>query len=137
MPRVFGALTRTSTSLTCCHKFGFQRSSCIAATMRRSLTRRAASLPPVYLEHASSRLKATIILSWKVTRAGTASSTRSWVSQRLAFSDGHILLGKSGGCPVFFVRAEFLYVRFWPKADIPNCTAHVRFWGESGHQGTE
>jgi hypothetical protein len=20
-------------------------------------------------------------------------------------------------------------VRFWPKADIPSCTAHVRFWG--------
>ena len=24
-------------------------------------------------------------------------------------------------------------VRFWPKADIPSCTAHVRFRGESGH----
>jgi hypothetical protein len=24
-------------------------------------------------------------------------------------------------------------VRYWPKADIPSCTAHVRFWGESGH----
>src|SRR5262245_58896126 len=22
-------------------------------------------------------------------------------------------------------------VRFWPKADIPSCTAHVRFWGEA------
>jgi len=21
------------------------------------------------------------------------------------------------------------YVRFWPKADIPSCTAHVRFRG--------
>jgi hypothetical protein len=21
------------------------------------------------------------------------------------------------------------HVRYWPKADIPNCTAHVRFWG--------
>jgi hypothetical protein len=20
-------------------------------------------------------------------------------------------------------------VRFWPKADIPSCAAHVRFWG--------
>jgi hypothetical protein len=20
-------------------------------------------------------------------------------------------------------------VRFWPKADIPRCTAHVRYWG--------
>jgi hypothetical protein len=20
-------------------------------------------------------------------------------------------------------------VRYWPKADIPSCTAHVRFWG--------
>jgi len=20
-------------------------------------------------------------------------------------------------------------VRFWPLADIPSCTAHVRFWG--------
>jgi hypothetical protein len=20
-------------------------------------------------------------------------------------------------------------VRFWPKADLPSCTAHVRFWG--------
>src|SRR5262249_40749895 len=25
------------------------------------------------------------------------------------------------------------YVRFWPKADIPRCTAHVRFRGQSGH----
>jgi hypothetical protein len=24
-------------------------------------------------------------------------------------------------------------VRYWPKADIPSCTAHVRFWGKSGH----
>src|SRR6185437_2145047 len=23
-------------------------------------------------------------------------------------------------------------VRFWPIADIANCTAHVRFWGQSG-----
>ena len=25
------------------------------------------------------------------------------------------------------------YVRFWPKADIPVCTAHVRLRGKSGH----
>jgi hypothetical protein len=25
------------------------------------------------------------------------------------------------------------HVRFWPKADIPSCTAHVRFQGQSGH----
>ena len=24
-------------------------------------------------------------------------------------------------------------VRFWPKADIPSCTAHVRFRRQSGH----
>jgi hypothetical protein len=24
-------------------------------------------------------------------------------------------------------------VRFWPKADIRSCTAHVRFRGQSGH----
>ena len=24
-------------------------------------------------------------------------------------------------------------VRYWPKADIASCTAHVRFWGQSGH----
>src|SRR4029450_3637838 len=24
-------------------------------------------------------------------------------------------------------------VRYWPKADIASCTAHVRFWRESGH----
>src|SRR5262245_33459919 len=24
-------------------------------------------------------------------------------------------------------------VCFWPKADISWCTAHVRFWGQSGH----
>src|SRR5262245_50309885 len=24
-------------------------------------------------------------------------------------------------------------VRFWPKADIPSCTAHVGFRGQSGH----
>jgi hypothetical protein len=27
------------------------------------------------------------------------------------------------------------YVRYWPKADIGYCTAHVRFRGESGHAG--
>jgi hypothetical protein len=25
------------------------------------------------------------------------------------------------------------YVRYWPKADMSWCTAHVRFRGESGH----
>jgi hypothetical protein len=25
------------------------------------------------------------------------------------------------------------HVRYWPKADIGYCTAHVRFWGSSGH----
>src|SRR4029077_69489 len=25
-------------------------------------------------------------------------------------------------------------VRYWHKADIPSCTAHVRFWGSSGHR---
>ena len=24
-------------------------------------------------------------------------------------------------------------VQFWPIADIPSCTAHVRFWVQSGH----
>ena len=27
-----------------------------------------------------------------------------------------------------FLRQAF-YVRFWHKADMPSCTAHVRFWG--------
>ena len=26
------------------------------------------------------------------------------------------------------------FVRCWHKADIPLCTAHVRYWGQSGHQ---
>jgi hypothetical protein len=26
-----------------------------------------------------------------------------------------------------------LDVRYWPKADIPSCTAHVRLWGQSRH----
>src|SRR5262249_6255824 len=30
-------------------------------------------------------------------------------------------------------REQLDNVRFWPKADIPSCTAHVRFWGQSGH----
>jgi hypothetical protein len=25
------------------------------------------------------------------------------------------------------------HVRYWPIADIPSCTAHVRFWSDSGH----
>src|SRR5262249_57962561 len=29
--------------------------------------------------------------------------------------------------------AQVRNVRFWPKADIRSCTAHVRFWGQSGH----
>ena len=28
---------------------------------------------------------------------------------------------------------QLMYVRSWPKADIRSCTAHVRFWGQSGH----
>ena len=24
-------------------------------------------------------------------------------------------------------------VRFWHKADMLSCTAHVRYWGQSGH----
>ena len=24
-------------------------------------------------------------------------------------------------------------VRYWHKADMPSCTAHVRYWGQSGH----
>jgi hypothetical protein len=27
----------------------------------------------------------------------------------------------------------WLYVRFWPLADIPSCIAHVRFGGQSRH----
>jgi hypothetical protein len=27
-------------------------------------------------------------------------------------------------------------VRYWPKADIAFCAAHVRFWEQSGHQET-
>jgi hypothetical protein len=27
----------------------------------------------------------------------------------------------------------YFYVRYWPKADIVPCTAHVRFRGKSGH----
>jgi hypothetical protein len=25
-----------------------------------------------------------------------------------------------------------MHVRFWPKADIGYCTAHVRFWADFG-----
>jgi len=28
---------------------------------------------------------------------------------------------QSGRCPRFFVRAEILYVRYWPKADMGYC----------------
>jgi len=31
--------------------------------------------------------------------------------------------------PVSGTRKRGAHVRFWPKADIPFCTAHVRFWG--------
>jgi hypothetical protein len=31
-------------------------------------------------------------------------------------------------------RLVHAYVRFWPKADIGSCIAHVRFWGQSGMQ---
>jgi hypothetical protein len=27
-------------------------------------------------------------------------------------------------------------VRYWHLADIPSCTAHVRFWGKSGHKNS-
>jgi hypothetical protein len=26
-----------------------------------------------------------------------------------------------------------LHVRYWPKTDMSLCTAHIRFWGQSGH----
>ena len=26
------------------------------------------------------------------------------------------------------------HVRYWHKADIPSCAAHVCFWGQSGHR---
>ena len=29
--------------------------------------------------------------------------------------------------------ANCLDVRYWHLADIPSCTAHVRYWGQSGH----
>ena len=29
---------------------------------------------------------------------------------------------------------HFANVRYWHLADIPSCTAHVRFWGQSGHR---
>jgi len=35
-------------------------------------------------------------------------------------------------CPLLPYAAQS-DVRFWPKADIPSCTAHVRFRGSSGH----
>jgi len=31
------------------------------------------------------------------------------------------------------LTAPFSIVRFWPKADMSLCAAHVRFWGQSGH----
>jgi hypothetical protein len=31
-----------------------------------------------------------------------------------------------------YKRATSWPVRYWPKADIYGCTAHVRFWGSSG-----
>src|SRR5262245_37385647 len=29
----------------------------------------------------------------------------------------------------FLVSAKLFHVRYWPKADIARCAAHVRFWG--------
>jgi hypothetical protein len=29
---------------------------------------------------------------------------------------------------VRYIEPEAHNVRFWPKADITSCTAHVRFW---------
>jgi hypothetical protein len=34
------------------------------------------------------------------------------------------------GADIDLIRAN---VRFWPLADIPSCTAHVCFRGQSGH----
>ena len=30
-------------------------------------------------------------------------------------------------------RSTLADVRYWHKADMPSCTAHVRYWGQSGH----
>ena len=38
----------------------------------------------------------------------------------------------SVGTP-FVMPHYFLDVRYWHLADIPSCTAHVRYWGQSGH----
>ena len=34
---------------------------------------------------------------------------------------------------LFFRLVHFTDVRYWHIADIPLCTAHVRYWGQSGH----
>jgi class 3 adenylate cyclase len=56
----------------------------------------------------------------------------------------HLSLRKRGfGTSRCLMRAKTIAVsgtrkrgahgRYWPKADVPSCTAHVRFWGQSGH----
>ena len=37
------------------------------------------------------------------------------------------------GCAFQEVTLPDANVRYWHKADIPSCTANVRFWGQSGH----
>jgi hypothetical protein len=42
---------------------------------------------------------------------------RDWRGERFSGSSSPLL---------FYERFD---VRYWPKADIPSCTAHVRSWG--------
>jgi hypothetical protein len=49
----------------------------------------------------------------------------------------NLVSGKPSGeiARAFFVVADVAQdVRYWRKADMAFCTAHVRFWGQSGHQ---
>jgi CheY-like chemotaxis protein len=56
-------------------------------------------------------------------------SARHWRAAPRPFSRSRSI---SGCCALRSIRgwnAPHDYVRYWPKADIPSCTAHIRFRG--------
>jgi hypothetical protein len=44
--------------------------------------------------------------------------------------------GETAARQSFLFSTHLAHVRFWHLADIPSCTAHVRFRGKSGHLET-
>ena len=75
-----------------------------------------------------------------VNHLGLATTSGDQALQRVAtdtfaFITGHLQQG-TGFSPWPRRRCDRMKgtnVRYWPKADIRSCTAHVRFWGQSGH----